>query len=403
MDFYSMYKKKAKSNEQSEDYLTELLAFMLRISPEFKEEYFTLLISKLKEKNGEDLNLNLKKLVIKTQNKVKNCRPDLVFCQDDSPKIICEHKIFSRLGENKNINQLDSYFEEFNDIKDAKYFFLWHSKKNIISDDFKSKKNWIFITWEEYFIQLMNKFIPKFYDKTEFEEFDEEINGDYFKTLVYFFLEFLWNNDLENIDLNSYKKKYNGFRELVEKCPESLGAFNEYKSILIELNKGGRGSKLNDFVDNERIYLKVKNGHYIGFYGFLDLEYNLCDWHKEPKNKWQYSNLKKKYADDYQIFQAKNVVEFNEIFEEHRNTLWDIKNLLHYILGDIFGFSNISTKIMGKSKTIEILSNVKDRNKEFKLIVRKEDVKLHYNDRVIMLNLDDSFDEIMETIKKNIE
>ena len=276
MDFVKLYEKKVKKREQQEDYVTELIAFICRISSDFKKFYLNTFL---------DLNLsNIESIRIETQvrssnEKSTNNIPDFIIYEKNKVICLCEHKINSDINfkDNKN-TQLDGYFSEYG--KECKYFLIKPEFKILKHFFDRHKKIWNINSWQHLFILLKKKYIKSYFEYDDYAEFiSKDKNIDYTLKLVYFLMELLDEFELYDFDLLDYQLQYIDIQGLLDKTIKSVKRFYIYKDILKELkgNKQG-GSEIKDFIENARIYIKVNNRFdYYGFYGWAD-QFYLLRW-----------------------------------------------------------------------------------------------------------------------------
>lgn len=128
-----------------ENYLTEILAWMLNNMPSFARNYVKLLCEQ-GEKSTQDA--TYKSLQADTQVCVENGFIDLVIRTDGKYGFICEHKVDSELSE----NQMEKYRKSENQVKEK-----YHSKNDFLtvlltkSTRQHTQKADIKITWEQLY------------------------------------------------------------------------------------------------------------------------------------------------------------------------------------------------------------------------------------------------------------
>lgn len=137
-----------------ENYLTEMLAWMIDSLPQFGREYVNYLCGKCEPNQIAETD-NLFEVSAQTQVSVTNGFMDMVIKTDRNIGFICEHKVDSQLSE----NQIQKYLDCHNEIDDSlnvifKTVLLTKSTKQ------HTEKADISITWYdvyEYFSEKFNK------------------------------------------------------------------------------------------------------------------------------------------------------------------------------------------------------------------------------------------------------
>lgn len=98
----------------TENYLTEMLAWMIDSLPQFGREYVNYLCGKCKPNPIAEID-NLFDVSVQTQVNVKNGFIDMVITTDRNLGFICEHKVDSELSD----NQIQKYYDCRNEIDDS--------------------------------------------------------------------------------------------------------------------------------------------------------------------------------------------------------------------------------------------------------------------------------------------
>ena len=98
--------KQTEKMSPKENYLTEMLAWMIDSLPQFGQDYVLFLNSKCKEKLNFDANCPFT-VSARTQVAVKDGFIDMVIITDQNLGFICEHKIDSELSN----NQIKKYYD----------------------------------------------------------------------------------------------------------------------------------------------------------------------------------------------------------------------------------------------------------------------------------------------------
>ena len=105
--FNRLYKRSKTENEQREDFLTEMLAWMVDTLPQFGQDYVRLLSGNTVVPEQFDVHAEAQKTVAKG-------KIDLIIYTDTGVNYICEHKVDSGLRD----HQLDDYRECIPEICD---------------------------------------------------------------------------------------------------------------------------------------------------------------------------------------------------------------------------------------------------------------------------------------------
>lgn len=145
-----------------EDYLTELLAWMIDSLPQFGQDYVTFLCnnSKVKIQHNEKCAVNAE-----TQVVVSKGRIDMVITVGSDLCFVCEHKVDSCLRE----NQIPDYRDCEAEIKEKygvdKVYFVFLSK---IEDKLEKKqKPDIIVRWHDIYKHVVKNFDNNTYNSSE--------------------------------------------------------------------------------------------------------------------------------------------------------------------------------------------------------------------------------------------
>lgn len=341
MDFINLYEKKIQKREQKEDYLTELIAFICRISDKFKEFY----INKFLELNCKDMNLVRIETQVRSSNENTNNIPDFVISKSNKIICICEHKIDSDINykdKNNNVTQLDDYYAEYG--KNCNYILIKSEFKFLKNFKSKNKEIWTIKSWQKLFIILKNNFQSKIFSDyfiyDTFEEFKEKNkNIDLDTKLVYFLMELLDDFELYNFDIKDIKSENSDINSFLQKTIESVDRFYLYRSFLRKLkgNNSG-GSKIKDFIENARIYIKVDGDYdHYGFYGWADSFY-LLKWKDTSYEPFELTDTKV-----HSIINKMNnknidfssIQNFNEQFDQTQENLDKFNMFFYYVISQV--------------------------------------------------------------------
>jgi hypothetical protein len=339
MDFINLYEKKIQKREQKEDYLTELIAFLCRISDKFKKFY----INKFLELNCKDMNLVKIETQVRSSDENINNIPDLVILESNKIICICEHKIDSDINcknKNKNITQLDDYYAKYG--KGCKYILIKSEFKFL--KNFRSKHNeiWTIKSWQKLFMLLKNNFnsniFSDYFKYDSFEEFQEKNKYIQVDTkLVYFLMELLDEFELYNFDIKDIKSENSNINLFLQKTIESVDRFYTYASFLKEITgkASSKVTEIKDFIENNRVSIKVNNDYdRYGFYGWADSFY-LLKW---KNSKFFPFKLNDKIVQDT-IKKLKNknldfssVKIFNKQYDQTQENLDKFNMFFYYII-----------------------------------------------------------------------
>lgn len=137
-----------------ENYLTEMLAWMIDSLPQFGREYVNYLCGKCEPNQIAETD-NLFEVSAQTQVSVTNGFMDMVIKTDRNIGFICEHKVDSQLSE----NQIQKYLDCHNEIDDSLNVIFKTVLLTKSTEQHKEKAD-ISITWYdvyEYFSEKFNK------------------------------------------------------------------------------------------------------------------------------------------------------------------------------------------------------------------------------------------------------
>jgi len=161
--FSSLFRYRASEKmSPKENYLTEMICWLINNCPTFANEYLKSLYSKNKELENEIKNVSV--ISAETQVYINNTDNigfiDMVITTNTDLVLICEHKIDSSLSE----GQLDKYRKSAG-IK-------WNNKNTRIVLVTKSDSQWgqnpdIKLIWEDIYSSISNKEKREYIDNTE--------------------------------------------------------------------------------------------------------------------------------------------------------------------------------------------------------------------------------------------
>ncbi|MCM8709441.1 PD-(D/E)XK nuclease family protein [Clostridium sp. SYSU_GA19001] len=332
----------SKNKDPKEDYLTQLLAWMLLNIEGLSYEYCRFLLGKSQNKffeiNGDEI------INIRTQVTVENGRIDLVINVNENG-FICEHKVFSSLSN----NQIEKYKNNSSTLGSGKFYTVLITATRLQhTQDADIKLTWgdicEFLELNTYKFGNLEEFLIKqlvAYLKEQGLGYSEPIKMEdilaYFpamtleKNLDALFYELEskdWENEcpsLKNINPKDFSKKYNKYRwgrkGIDFFTPWNPGIFagvlldtDDHQIKPTDVNKGPDFVVLveTDYYPNKKEVMEKRN-RVLNSQEFQQLKKRLQMNHGEfqlmtevPNNPWRILVLKKPLFD---IFKGKNTKE----------------------------------------------------------------------------------------------
>lgn len=144
-----------------ENYLTEMLAWMIDSLPQFGREYVNYLCGKCEPNQIAETD-NLFEVSAQTKVSVTNVFMDMVIKTDRNIGFICEHKVDSQLSE----NQIQKYLDCHNEIDDSLNVIFKTVLLTKSTEQHKEKAD-ISITWYDVYEYFSGRFNNGKYDTLE--------------------------------------------------------------------------------------------------------------------------------------------------------------------------------------------------------------------------------------------
>ncbi len=153
--------KQTEKMSQTENYLTETLAWMINNLPKFGQEYVLFLISKHKE--AIDFHAHSPFTVsATTQFTVTNGFIDMVITTDNNMIFICEHKVDSELSD----NQIQKYYDCRGEIENSPEY-LFKTVLLTKSVEQQTQKSDIAFIWHDLYLYVSKQYDNNVYDDSE--------------------------------------------------------------------------------------------------------------------------------------------------------------------------------------------------------------------------------------------
>ncbi|HPS30237.1 MAG TPA: hypothetical protein PLZ43_08275 [bacterium] len=294
---------------------------------------------------------------------------------------VCEHKIDSDI----NGGQLTNYRGEYEKCKN--FFLIKPEYSQLRKLNKKEKDFWNELTWEQLFEVIKESFFPKYwkYDTDEdYFEHDKKPKRTSENKLIYYFLAYLVSEGLFRLDMNYYAQEYKSFSNLLKKSKQSVSRFFEYVKLLkTEKGRQQGGSKIRDFIDNWRIYIKYKED-YMGFYGYYigenDNEFCMLDWNKKNK-PMKFDRIKNKYSSEFSL-NFKSIKDFNKQFEKTADYLQDMNSLLLEIVkfvGSELSINSEEFKLNAEKETEDMVYEFEYKKTRFQISFSENSFRLYFS------------------------
>lgn len=241
--------KQTEKMSQTENYLTETLAWMINNLPKFGQEYVLFLISKHKE--AIDFHAHSPfTFSATTQFTVTNGFIDMVITTDNNMIFICEHKVDSELSD----NQIQKYYDCRGEIENSPEY-LFKTVLLTKSVEQQTQKSDIAFIWHDLFLHVSKQYDNNVYDDSE-------------KTIIKQFLMYLTEVGMgmkNNIQIGSVEN----YCEVMKLDQSLKGIFGDIlNNTLWESECCG----LTDFVASFHPEVPMKR------YGRIGIEFSYYDW-----------------------------------------------------------------------------------------------------------------------------
>lgn len=341
-----------------EDYLTELLAWMIDSLPQFRQDYVTFLC----DKSESQIQFNEKCSVnSKTQVIVSEGRIDMMITVGSSSCFICEHKVDSCLRENQisDYRDCEEEIKEQYGVDDVYYVFLSKIEDKLE----KEQKPDIIVRWHD---------IYKYFSKKQYE------NNSFESMIVQQFLDYLTEvgMGMKNVIRSDDVKFYCGAMRLL---PTLKSIFDEL-SINVKWEEECKG--ISGFVSDYRpLSVNNKFEKRIGitfsttwepsiFAGvvYSNEDHELKDFHDQPQLVVLIDCKNPEFTKQYKARNSKwlNTIKTNDEFivENNPKSKWRaliLKKALTEVLADADEESYENQKDAIKNKIIDGIRYILDQ------------------------------------------
>lgn len=377
MDFERLYKKSEKKVNQKEDFLTEVIAFMGNISPEFRKTY-------IKDFLGFKNIKNYNYYTFETQTREEDeaiSIADLIIRKRKDVFAVCEHKIDSDINGKQLINYRKKY-------KECEELFLVKPECSVLRKlSKKERQYWKELHWEDLFESMKESFFPEFWKYGNYNEYLMKENGLKNSTerkIIYYFLDYLFFEGLFFLDMDYYREEYKSFSNLMQNAKDGVARYFDYLKLLRKVKKSSRGgSKIKDLVDNWRVYIKYKND-YIGFYGDyeeIDSKFFMLKWEGVESKSFNFNEIKDLCSKEFKHIKFSSIKAFNRQFEEVADYLQDMSSLMFEIVKSLSSQLEMKPeefKLNAEDETGEMVYDFEYKKKAYQISFTEKSFRLYF-------------------------